>query len=734
MTPERWQRISEIFEQVIDLAPAHREVFLGTVCAADHALRQEIESLLRHDRPDGEFLAATVAGVAASVTTLEDGDRIGAYRIESLIGSGGMGSVYLAWRTDDAFRKRAAIKVMNRGLDSPALQARFRDERKILARLDHPCIARLFDGGATADGLPFLVMEYVDGLPLTQYIRDRGVAVSGRLFLFREICSAVSHAHQNLIAHRDVKPPNILVTPDGTPKLLDFGIARLLDSPADPSTLRVHTPDYASPEQIHGRSLTTATDVYSLGVLLCEILTGKRPADPSALTSLRGDLRDIVVKATQTDPSHRYGSVQLLAEDIRRHQESLPVRARTPTLAYRAGKTLRRHGLVFAAAAAVLLSLSVGIVAATSQTRRAERRLALLDNLAYTYLFDFHDRVLRLPDSGPVRTGMLRTANQYLQILETEAHTRPELARRIADGYDRLGDIQADATLQSCSGAALASYRKAVRLRELIPAGTEAHLMALASSHARMADCAAHTAELPSASAAYGSSIQALERAGQLKPDFPERLELAKARLNYGRVLERLGRLNEALAQFQQAGDELLRDIADTQARRVRLRALLAEGDLLGNPRRVNLGRPSDAAARFRMARRLATREDRPVLAGALEADDMLTLEPNPHVAALSTPAPAALSLKRIQQAIESAQQDWYDHPHDIFRLRNLADAYEAQALWQSRHGDRAEVRDSYETIRQLWVQWQRSHGPGPYDSACLRRISDMLARVEPQP
>ena len=289
MNPERYQQVKQIFAEVIACDTGERPTLLDRVCAGDEQLRSEVESLLEHDKPAADFIEESAFKVTARFLAANESEsitqqRLGPYKIIGEIGRGGMGVVYLAERDDEQFTKRVAIKLIKRGMDTDAVLRRFRNERQILAQLEHPNIARLLDGGTTEDDLPYFVMEYVEGATLTRYCDDRLLSTDDRLKLFRQICAAIQYAHQNLVIHRDIKPVNILVTSEGLPKLLDFGIAKLLHpDTAQPQTeitataLRVMTPEYASPEQIRGETISTATDVYSLGVLLYELLTGHRP-------------------------------------------------------------------------------------------------------------------------------------------------------------------------------------------------------------------------------------------------------------------------------------------------------------------------------------------------------------------------------------------------------------------------------------------------------------------------
>src|ERR1044071_3483336 len=294
MSPERWQQIEDIFQTALDLAPEERNPYITKACEGDEDLKRQVQTLLTQYHETNKLLDDTLSihgDMHALAALIEDesdpmiGRRIGAYRVEREIGRGGMGAVYEAVRADNMFRKRVAIKLVKRGMDTDFILRRFRNERQILATLDHPYIARLLDGGTTDDGLPYFVMEYIEGLPVYRYCDERQLTVSERLRLFSMVCDAVNYAHQKLVIHRDIKPSNIMVTPGGVPKLLDFGIAKLLNPEfageitLDPTAtaMRLMTPEYAAPEQVRGEPVSPATDVYSLGVLLYELLTGHRP-------------------------------------------------------------------------------------------------------------------------------------------------------------------------------------------------------------------------------------------------------------------------------------------------------------------------------------------------------------------------------------------------------------------------------------------------------------------------
>lgn len=394
---DRWERLNTIFHEATALDPAERRVYLAKACGEDAELRGEAERLIvAHERADG-FIETPVISIQG-VWPDRGGDEVapgrllGPYRVLSEIARGGMGAVYLAERADGQYQQRVALKLIKRGMDIDPILRRFRAERQILASLEHPNIARLLDGGTSDDGLPYFVMEYIAGAPINQFARSRSLAVAERLHLFLAVCDAVAHAHRRGVVHRDIKPANVLVTPEGVPKLLDFGIARALTPDAPGATtsvtgLRLLTPEYASPEQVEGRTATVASDVYSLGVVLYELLTGSSPykprsrdpldvADavrttvperPSASVppivrrQLRGDLDTIVLVALRKEPERRYQSVDDLAADIRRHLHGLPITARPDSAVYRAGKFLKRNSTaVLAAGAAVFATSLVG--------------------------------------------------------------------------------------------------------------------------------------------------------------------------------------------------------------------------------------------------------------------------------------------------------------------------------------------------------------------------------------
>ncbi|HKC11838.1 MAG TPA: protein kinase [Vicinamibacteria bacterium] len=575
MTPDHWERLKEIFEAALQKPRPEREAFLDGACG-DPELRTEVRKLLAAHDQAGTFIEdSPVAGLAAAQAEPAHeswlGRRVGPYRFLAEIGRGGMGTVYRAVRDDDQYRKEVAIKLVQDQGSGFALD-RFLNERQILAGLDHPHIARLLDGGTTSDGRPYLVMDLVDGEPIDDYCRRQALDVRARLELFREVCAPVQYAHQNLVVHRDIKPGNILVTHDGTPKLLDFGIAKLLRADGDVRSpqgtvtqFRALTLDYASPEQVRGQPITTATDVYSLGVLLYELLTGQRPhaaktpeelvraisetepARPSTVVpELRGDLDNILMMALRKEPGRRYASVEQFSEDLRRYLTSLPVIARQDTLRYRATKFVGRHRLGVIASALLTVSLVGGMVATSRQARiaraeraRAEKRFDDLRKLANDFLFEFHDAIANLPGSTPARELVVKRAAQYLDSLAAESTNDVGLKRELAAAFERLGDAQGGAggaNLGDPKGA-LTSYTKALDIRRAVaarPAALVADRLELAELELRLSTLlvgAGDFARAEERARTAVSRIEALRVQGAVPSDTERRLARAYERL-----------------------------------------------------------------------------------------------------------------------------------------------------------------------------------------------------------
>ncbi len=644
MNADRWRQVRELFAAALQREVDEREAFLVAVCSGDPELQREVEKLLAADAAAGSFLEsppATPADLVAGegVDDEPPRERIGPYRVLGELGHGGMGTVYLAEREDGGVRRRVAIKIIRRGLDTEAVRRRFLRERQILAGLEHPAIARLYDDGTTEDGLPYFVIEAIEGEDLLAWADARALSIGQRLRLFLQVCGAVHYAHQRLIVHRDLKPGNILVTADGTPKLLDFGLARVLagEGPAetvDLSALGVHffTPEYASPEQVQGEPITTASDVYSLGIILYELLTGRRPyelrtrslaeaervvvssvperpssivtrattmradakseevaaedlarrrnASPARLRrSLAGDLDTIVLKALRKEPLRRYGSVEELMEDVRRHLDGLPIRARPDTIVYRTRKLIGRHR-VEAAAALLLLAVVAGYTLSLARERDAARRQAKRAQEVVSFLgslFSAADpnrstgaklsaeellerggaRAAReLVDQPDLAATMLHIIGGVETQLGLYAQARPHLEQALALRRRLYGDENLD-TAASLGALGLllhltAHYEQAQPLLERTVAIQERLLgpddVEVAKTLGNLANDRKANGDFKGAAADFERAIAILGR--QQDPYSPE---LAKVSNNYGTLLVRTHDWSRAAAAYRRA-------------------------------------------------------------------------------------------------------------------------------------------------------------------------------------
>ena len=486
---ERWQRVKGLLAQALELDASEQAAFLDRVSEGNDCLREELRSLLAAARSgDGDLdtlpPGLALAAVEARASRAWIGRRLGPWRVLSLIAAGGMGEVWRAERVDGQFEQHVAIKAMHAGLNPVGLAMRFAAERRILASLDHPNLAKLIDGGITDDGVPYFVMELVDGEPIDTYVERLQLPVAARVRLFRSVCQVVHYAHQKRVVHRDLKADNILVTQDGTVKLVDFGIAKRLDPEATEAPTqtvtaqRMMTLVYSSPEQVRGAEITPASDIYSLGVVLYKLLANASPypatssdsayeltraicdtepvppsqartsAAPAQRRHLRGDLDAVVMMALRKDPARRYASAEAMSEDLFRHLEGLPVQARRGAWSYRAGRFVLRHRTAVVATMAVNLALVAGIALAgyeawqaNQQRERAERHFAGLHRLAHVFIFDVHDAIQTLPGSTSARWLVVRTALNYLQGLSDEAAGDPALQAEVAAGYRKVADI-----------------------------------------------------------------------------------------------------------------------------------------------------------------------------------------------------------------------------------------------------------------------------------------------------
>jgi eukaryotic-like serine/threonine-protein kinase len=457
-------RVQELFHELADLSPEARARYFDEH-GIDDLTRRELEQLLAFDSSITMSLETEIGQVAEhAMSSVEpDGMRCGPYRLESLLGRGGMGTVHLAERVDGELAQRVAVKLLRPGADDPHLRQRFLSERQILSTLSHPNVARLLDAGHSDDGQPYLVMEYIKGKPLDVYVSGFGIRQKIKLFI--KVCTAVGYLHRNLVVHRDLKPSNILVTDEGEPKLLDFGIAKMLDLTTDSTAtcMRMLTLDYASPEQVAGFPVTTASDIYSLGAVLYKLLTGASPhraegdsavaialaisrgniATPSRLIpALKGDLEFVLMKALRTEPQERYATTEQISEDLLNYLESRPISSRTGDNWYAARKFLRRYWLPVTATTLAVAGLAGGMFVANRQRAVAQLRYSEVRQLANIVLFDFERSIREVPGTLEARNLVASTGQRYLKQLEAESRYDPSLEREIAEGYERLADIQ----------------------------------------------------------------------------------------------------------------------------------------------------------------------------------------------------------------------------------------------------------------------------------------------------
>jgi serine/threonine-protein kinase len=639
---DRWRRVRELFDAALDREPDDRAAFLAAECGDDEDLRREVASLLSADSEQGDPVAEAidVAAPARPGATLRLGRLVGPYRIVDVVGEGGMGTVYLAEREDGAFQKKVAVKVVRAGLDSARVVDRFVRERRILGRLAHRHIAQILDAGTTDDGLPYLVMEYVDGERIDRHCDVRQLGLRARVRLVQQVCDAVSHAHQQLVVHRDLKPANLLVTTDGAPKLLDFGIAKILEDTAaagdDTATrLRPMTPRYASPEQILGEPVSTATDVHALGILLYELLTGRHPFSedldsPRALEQaildreatslstalsrergpstaevaarrgnlsigalrreLRGDLDRIVLKALAKEPERRYRSALELAEDLGRYLSGHPVAASPATFGYRAAKFLRRNRLAVGVAALLLATVLTAAVVSTrayfaaDQARReAEIQRDRLEEVN-RFLAETFRAASPVGRQSPDEVTARAILDAGAERIETDLGDQPAVAAALQSEIGRrYHDLGVFDRAEELLRAAVAGHRSAGRV-------TPENATALIY----LGQTLIETGAVEEAEATLREAVGVAAALGD--DGFATSVEARKSLL---RVLTTRGAYEEVVELYQELHDQLRAEPWRDDPEFVRLRASLAnDWGLLLN----RLGRYDEAEARIRDA------------------------------------------------------------------------------------------------------------------------------------
>ncbi|MDM4768444.1 serine/threonine-protein kinase [Pelomonas sp. SE-A7] len=693
--PLDWSAVRQLFDAALALPANEREAHVRA-SGRSPAEQAEALSLLAHSSGGGNDDPAFMVQPAAAMTAGRVGERLGAWQLVRPLGAGGMGEVWLARRADGAYEGEAAVKLLRRGMDSVAVLQRFARERQALARLDHPHIARLFDAGLSAEGLPYFVMERVDGRPIDQACAE--LALEERLRLFLQLADAVSHAHRHLLVHRDLKPGNVLVTEARQVKLLDFGIAKALDPLDDAQAAeqtqagqRPFTPSHASPEQVRGDPVSTATDLYSLGVLLYQLLTGQRPygrgagspaelaravleespTRPSSLDAaagtdpdrwwatrrrLQGDLDNILLKTLEKAPARRYASVDLLAEDLRAFLEGRPVSAHAPSHRYLLEKFVRRHRIPVALASLALLSLLGGLGVSAWQTRQAQLardeargQLMAVKHIISELVFRYGDTTTTLPGGPKAQEAMLRQTLEQLEGLTRQSPTDEDLQLLVASTLGRIAELQGNQTLASPERAseAQATVQRALSMAEPLWA-KHAQDWRFALWHVRTLAIHAQLQQLQGDPAAGVSSLrQALARTGEVLDRESQpvaRAHLLAARANATLLLARLhDQVNVAsLNKPQEALDYYRKAEAD-------LRAMLEDQRLLTEIERTAV--PGDPATDVYLRHQIGT-----VLGG--RALVFLRQEDLP---AMRKEAEAALALRRANVAREPRNATWRD-------------------------------------------------------------------------
>lgn len=593
MNAEHWARVTALFEKALEQPTAERDAWLAR--HGDETTLRDVRALLDTYERNPEFLEEPVdaaAGLEAVVMDRMIGRVLGAYRIERLLGRGGMGVVYEARRDDQSFDRRVAIKLLPEW-GAGLLAGRFQAERRVLGSLEHPGIARLLDAGS-ADGIPYFVMEYVDGIPVDRWCLEQKADLSMRVLLVERICDAVGYAHRNLVVHRDLKPANILVTGEGQPKLLDFGIATLVGENGGASaglTSTAHrsfTPEFASPEQVRGERVTTASDVYALGVLLHVLLSGRHPYDlrglspldqmqaicereatppstvapPAVAAGLRGDLDTIVSTALRKAASERYATVEALASDLRAWREGRPIAAAPASLAYSFRRFARRNRLAVGAAAAVLIAVVAGgsvaawqAAVARQERDKARNRFAQVRTFSRALLFDVHAALSNVPGATESRRLLLDRAVQFLDGLAADAGDDLDLKLELVEGYRRLADVQGNPASENVgdSRAALVSLDHAARLAEEILAREPDRFDALSAAIAVRFTMANVEAAQPDDSPSIARHLELLQQLERGHADVRARRTLAEGYSDRGRLLANRSNFAGATEAFTSA-------------------------------------------------------------------------------------------------------------------------------------------------------------------------------------
>jgi eukaryotic-like serine/threonine-protein kinase len=715
MPDSDWNRVQEVFLAAAELASDERRRFLDSACGEDPALRCEVESLLTYDESKGrEISDAVESEVESLIGDPAAGSRFGPWRVVREIGRGGMGTVYLAVRDDAQFHQTAALKLVRYGMDTAELLDRFRRERQILANLDHPYIARLIDGGSTPQGRPYLVMEYVEGQTIEAWCAARNLSIADRCRLMLKVCEAVSYAHRNLVVHRDLKPGNILIVEDGSPKLLDFGVAKLLAPESDAEAkltipwARPLTPAYASPEQVRGQAVTTATDVYSLGAILYELLSGSQahrigspsPVEvervicrttllrPSAAIAdqvpgasrlrrqLSGDLDNIVLMAMRREPERRYSSADEFAADLRRQLAGRPVRARPDSVGYRAGKFARRNRLALVAAALVMLSLIGGMVASLAEARRADVARRAAENLRLVAERE-HQSADRQRDSAVRERARAESEAARARLEEQRAQER--LSAMVALANRSLFDIHSQIEhLPGATEARRSIVRSTLQYLEELARGAqddERLRLAVAAGYLKLGDVQGYPLgpSLGDTVGALSSYRKAQEFLMPLRREHPLDPQVLAIRVDLARrmgaILEQAGKRDQELGYLRAAVPDAIAlarlrpNDPDSREREGLIYESMAEAVRLRDTRESLVWSRKCLASFTALAARFPDRDS--VLKGVSDAHSQ-------RGTLLNTMGDVRGSIAELKECAAVRERLVARHPHDVVYRRNL--------------------------------------------------------------